>query len=153
VPQWNGAFAQLANSKVTSRFAEFRTYTVDGQTISTARHYGFDLASTSGAPITASNDGVVLFADSLGIYGNCVIVDHGLSLSSLYAHLSRIDATVGQSVKRNDQLGLSGATGLAGGDHLHFAILVGETYVDPMEWWDPRWVKSHVAVRMTPATP
>jgi murein DD-endopeptidase MepM/ murein hydrolase activator NlpD len=141
---WNGAFTQLRNSKVTSRFAEQRSYFVGGQKISEATHFGYDLASTAGAPIEASNSGLVIFADDIGIYGNCVIIDHGMDLFSLYAHLSSMSVSVGDRVEKNDTLGLSGATGLAGGDHLHFAILLGGTYVEPLEWWDPSWVKTHV---------
>ena len=86
-----------------------------------------------------------MFAEELGIYGQCVLIDHGLGLATLYGHLSRIDVSPGDSVLKGDELGRSGATGLAGGDHLHFAILVGGTYVDPIEWWDPKWVETHVA--------
>jgi murein DD-endopeptidase MepM/ murein hydrolase activator NlpD len=148
---WDGAFLQLRNSKVTSRFAERRSYFVDGQRISEATHYGFDLASTAAAPITAANAGRVRFASEIGIYGSCVLVDHGLGLTSLYGHLSRIDVAPGDEVEKGQQLGLSGATGLAGGDHLHFAILVGGTYVDPLEWWDARWVQTHVETRLRPS--
>jgi len=148
---WNGAFTQLKNSKVTSRFAEQRSYFVDGKKISNATHYGYDLASTSGAPIQAANSGVVVFEGDIGIYGNAVIIDHGMNLFSLYAHLSSIGVSAGDRVKKNDTLGLSGATGLAGGDHLHFAILLGGTYVEPLEWWDPLWVKTHIDVHL--ATP
>ncbi len=73
-----------------------------------------------------------------------MIVDHGLGLTSLYAHLSRIDVKPGDRVAQGQSLGRSGTTGLAGGDHLHFAILTGTTYVDPKEWWDPKWVREHV---------
>ena len=145
---WEGGFEQLRNSKVTSRFAESRHYKIGGRPVSQARHYGFDLASASSAPVTASNAGVVKFAGDLGIYGNCVLVDHGLGLGSLYGHLSVIDVKEGQQVAKGERLGATGSTGLAGGDHLHFAILVGATYVDPIEWWDPKWVQSHVEVRM-----
>ncbi|MCZ6465522.1 MAG: M23 family metallopeptidase [Proteobacteria bacterium] len=145
---WEGAFSQLPGSVVTSRFAEQRSYRVEGRPVSEARHYGFDLASTRAAPVTAANAGVVLFANDLGIYGNCVILDHGQGLTSLYGHLSRLDVQVGDRVAKDQPLGLSGATGLAGGDHLHFAILVGGTYVDPLEWWDPKWVHSHVETRI-----
>ncbi len=145
---WDGAFRQLPGSKVTSRFAERRTYFADGQRISEATHYGFDLASTAAATITASNHGQVIFAGELGIYGSCVLVDHGMGLTSLYAHLSRLDVASGDRVERGQTLGLSGATGLAGGDHLHFAMLVGKTYVDPMEWWDPKWIREHITVRL-----
>jgi len=147
---WKGPFEQLANSKVTSRFAEHRTYFVDGEKNSEAIHFGYDLASTAAAPITASNSGRVLFAGDLGIYGNCVLIDHGLGLATLYGHLSRVDVSAGDEVAKGDLLGLSGATGLAGGDHLHFAILVGGTYVDPLEWWDPAWVKTHIEARLEP---
>ena len=139
-----GPFLQMKNSAVTSKFAEHRTYFVDGEQVSEAIHYGYDLASVAGAPIEAANAGVVLFAAPLGIYGNCVILDHGLGLTSLYGHLTQIDVEAGDRVTRGQTLGRSGATGLAGGDHLHFAILAGTTYVDPKEWWDPKWVREHV---------
>jgi murein DD-endopeptidase MepM/ murein hydrolase activator NlpD len=143
-PLFSGAFAQLANSKVTSRFAEARVYFVDGQEVSNATHYGYDLASLAGAQITAANAGRVMHAGDLGIYGGCVLVDHGLGIASLYGHLSRIDVREGDAVEKDQRLGLSGATGLAGGDHLHFAMLVGPTYADPVEWWDAKWVREHV---------
>jgi murein DD-endopeptidase MepM/ murein hydrolase activator NlpD len=150
-PLWSGAFTQLAGSKVMSRFAEHRTYNLGGRKISQARHFGFDLASTTAARITAANAGVVIFAEDLGIYGNCVIVDHGLGLATLYGHLSQIEVETGQSVAQGDVLGRSGISGLAAGDHLHFATLVGGTYVDPLEWWDPKWVRTHVGVRLDPS--
>ena len=59
--------------------------------------------------------------------------------------------SVGDSVEKGDRLGRSGATGLAGGDHLHFATLVGGTYVEPLEWWDPLWVRTHVEARIEPS--
>jgi murein DD-endopeptidase MepM/ murein hydrolase activator NlpD len=152
-PYFEGALQQLANSQVTSRFAERRTYFVEGDPVSKATHFGFDLASTAAAPITAAETGRVAHAGELGIYGNCVLVDHGLGLGTLYGHLSRIDVRAGDEVAQGSTLGLSGATGLAGGDHLHFAVLVGDTYVDPLEWWDPKWVQTHIAVRLMPQTP
>jgi murein DD-endopeptidase MepM/ murein hydrolase activator NlpD len=136
---------------VTSKFAEQRSYFFNGQKVSKATHFGYDLASTAGAPIEASNSGLVAFVGEIGIYGNTVIIDHGMDLFSLYAHLSSVSVSAGDRVEKNDTLGLSGATGLAGGDHLHFAILLGGTYVEPLEWWDPAWVKTHVDVHL--ATP
>lgn len=141
---WRGPFQQLRDSEVTSLFAEHRTYFVEGKKVSEAIHYGYDLASLARAPVTAANAGRVIFAESLGIYGNSVIVDHGLGVTSLYSHLSQIDVREGDLVEQGQQLGFSGATGLAGGDHLHYAVLVGDTYVDPVEWWDPKWVREHV---------
>jgi murein DD-endopeptidase MepM/ murein hydrolase activator NlpD len=145
---WDGQFLQLPNSEVTSRFAERRTYFVAGKPVSKATHFGYDLASTAAAPITAAAAGRVVFADELGIYGNCVLVDHGLGVGSLYGHLSRVDVAPGDQIARGEPLGLSGATGLAGGDHLHFAILVGGSYVDPLEWWDPKWLRENVEARL-----
>jgi len=137
------AFEQMPDSQVRSTFAERRSYLLDGQKISESIHYGYDLASLAGAPIPASNAGRVLFADELGIYGNCVILDHGLGLNTLYGHMSHIDVKVGDTVEKGQTLGQSGQTGLAGGDHLHFAMLLRGVYVDPVEWWDPKWVREH----------
>jgi murein DD-endopeptidase MepM/ murein hydrolase activator NlpD len=148
--QFRGAFEQMYNSRVTSQFAELRHYHSGGKRVSQARHYGYDLASTRHAPITASNSGTVVFAADNGIYGQLVILDHGIGLTTLYGHLSSIGVSVGDQVMKGAELGRSGATGLAGGDHLHFALLVGQTYVDPVEWWDPKWVREHIEVRLDP---
>jgi len=94
--------------------------------------------------------GRVLFAGELGIYGNCVIVDHGMGVVTLYGHLSSLEAKEGDAVEKNSVLGRSGATGLAGGDHLHFAILVGDAYVDPVEWWDEKWVREKIDEKLAP---
>lgn len=150
---WDGAFEQMANSKVTSPFAEHRNYIVNGEKVSESTHYGYDLASLAGSPVTASNAGRVVFAEELGIYGQCVIVDHGLGLFSLYAHLSSIEVGVGDEVAKGQRLGLSGQTGLAGGDHLHFAMLLAGHYVDPVEWWDGKWQRDRVEPKLAAARP
>jgi len=147
---WSGPFEQWANSQVTSRFAERRTYRVDGRDVSHATHFGYDLATTAGAPITAANSGRVLYAGDLGIYGNCVIIDHGMGVVTLYGHLSSLEAKAGDAVEKGAVLGRSGATGLAGGDHLHFAVLVGDAYVDPVEWWDEKWVREKIDAKLAP---
>ncbi|MGE3274837.1 MAG: M23 family metallopeptidase [Vicinamibacterales bacterium] len=141
---WNEAFSQLGNSAVQSRFADYRTYFHDGQEIDRQVHLGFDLASTARAPVHAANRGVVVHADYLGIYGNCVIIDHGLGVQSLYAHLSEIDVKVGDTVAKGEGIGRTGATGMAGGDHLHFTMVVSGTQVNPVEWWDPHWMEDRV---------
>jgi murein DD-endopeptidase MepM/ murein hydrolase activator NlpD len=150
-PLFEGAFQQLANSKVTSPFAEQRSYFVDAEKVSQSTHYGYDLASLAGSPVTASNAGHVIFADELGIYGQCVIVDHGLGLYSLYGHLSSIDVQPGDTLTKGQTLGLSGQTGLAGGDHLHFAMLLQGVYVDPVEWWDPKWLHDRFEPKLAAA--
>ena len=105
-------------------FADHRTYFYENKEIDQQVHLGFDLAVTSAVPVVAANKGRVVNADFLGIYGNCVILDHGMGVQSLYAHLSSIDVKVGDTVEKGQTLGRSGMTGLAGGDHLHFTMLV-----------------------------
>lgn len=142
--RWTEAFAQLGNTQVESRFADHRTYVYQGKEVDQQTHLGFDLASTAQAPVTASNAGVVVHAAYLGIYGNCVVVDHGLGVQSLYAHLSSIDVKDGDTVAKGQTLGRSGTTGLAGGDHLHFTMLVGGVQVNPVEFWDAHWMEDRV---------
>ena len=148
VPLWTEEFLQLSNSQVESFFADFRTYFYQGKKVDEQTHLGFDLASLAQAPVECSNDGVVIFADYLGIYGNTVVVDHGLGLQSLYAHLSRFDVGVGDEVRKGQSLGRTGQTGLAGGDHLHFTMVLHGTQVNPIEWWDPAWVRKRVLSRL-----
>ena len=141
---WTEAFAQLGNTQVESRFADHRTYVYQGKEVDQQTHLGFDLASTAQAAVTASNAGTVVHAAYLGIYGNCVIVDHGLGVQSLYAHLSSMDVQEGDTVTKGQTLGRSGTTGLAGGDHLHFTMLVGGVQVNPVEFWDGHWMEDRV---------
>jgi murein DD-endopeptidase MepM/ murein hydrolase activator NlpD len=141
---WREAFAQLGNTQVESRFADQRTYFFGDKEIDRQVHLGFDLASVQQAPVLAANRGVVVHADYLGIYGNCVILDHGLGVQSLYAHLSAIDVKDGDTVEKGGALGRTGVTGLAGGDHLHFTMLVNGTAVNPVEWWDGHWMEDRV---------
>jgi murein DD-endopeptidase MepM/ murein hydrolase activator NlpD len=141
---WRDAFSQLGNTSIQSRFADYRTYFNNGNEIDQQVHLGFDLASLQQAPVTASNRGEVIFADYLGIYGNCVILDHGLGVQSLYAHLSTIDTRVGDVVDKGQTLGRTGSTGLAGGDHLHFTLLVNGVATSPIEMWDPQWMEDRV---------
>ncbi|HTO11959.1 MAG TPA: M23 family metallopeptidase [Candidatus Binatia bacterium] len=143
-PLWSGPFVQPRNTKVFSNFAETRTYVYAGQTVDTQVHVGFDLASTKQSPVPAANSGTVVFAGPLTIYGNAVIVDHGLGLQTLYAHLSSIDVKVGDAVDKGHVLGHSGTTGLAVGDHVHFEVLVSGVSVTPVEWWDGKWIRDRV---------
>jgi hypothetical protein len=141
---WRGPFDQLGGSQVESAFADYRTYFHNGKEIDQQVHLGFDLAVTAAVPIVAAARGRVVHADYLGIYGNCVIIDHGLGVQSLYAHLSSMDVRAGDEVDKGQQLGRSGMTGLAGGDHLHFSTLVGGQFVTPVEWWDGKWMEDRV---------
>jgi murein DD-endopeptidase MepM/ murein hydrolase activator NlpD len=148
---WQGAFRQLSNTAVEAGFADQRTYVYKGQSVDQQTHLGFDLASTSGAPVEAANQGKVVFADYLGIYGNCVILDHGMGLQSLYAHLSSIEVKVGDSVAKKQSLGRSGVTGLAGGDHLHFTMLLGGNPVTAVDWWSDKWIQDRIVRKLRDA--
>jgi murein DD-endopeptidase MepM/ murein hydrolase activator NlpD len=148
---WTEAFAQMGNSQVESRFADRRTYFFDNKEIDKQVHLGFDLATVQRAPVHASNAGIVVHADFLGIYGNCVILDHGLGVQSLYAHLSTIGVKVGDTVTKGQELGRTGTTGLAGGDHLHFTLLVQGVPVNPVEWWDAHWLQDRVNRKISEA--
>ena len=146
---WSEPFVQLSRSQVESLFADHRTYYYRGEPVDQQTHLGFDLASVSHGPVESANAGMVVFADYLGIYGNAVLVDHGLGLFSLYGHLSGLEVQKGQEVKAGQILGRTGETGLAAGDHLHFSMILQGVQVNPLEWWDPRWVQQHILDRVS----
>ena len=149
---WGGVvFHPFTNTAVESAFADHRTYIYKGREVDQQIHLGFDLASFTGTPIVAANRGKVVFADELGIYGNCVILDHGMGVQSLYAHLASIDVKPGQVVEKEATLGRSGMTGLAGGDHLHFTMLVNGKMVNPVEWWDAHWIQDRILRKLKAA--
>lgn len=145
---WEGAFLRLPGSANRAGFADHRKYIYKGKTVDKQTHLGIDLASLENSPVPAANSGKVVFAGGIGIYGRTIIIDHGFGLFSLYAHLSKIDTAVGQMVAKGDHIGLTGKTGLAGGDHLHFSILVHHTFVNPVEWWDLKWIKDNILTKI-----
>jgi len=142
-PLWSGAFQRFLG-KPMARFGDRRTYMYQGKVVDQQVHLGEDLASLEHSPVTAGNRGVVVLAEPLGIYGQTVILDHGLGVFSMYSHLSQIDVKAGDQVDKGGVLGRTGATGLAGGDHLHFAMMLQGEFVDPVEWWDSHWLKDQV---------
>ncbi len=148
---WTEPFLPLRNAKVMSSFADQRTYVYQGKDVDAQTHLGFDLAAVARTPVPAANRGVVVLSRYFGIYGNTVVVDHGLGLATLYSHLSSIDVKEGETVERGQVLGRTGKTGLAGGDHLHFTTLVRGLPVDPREWWDGAWIRDRVAPKLGPA--
>ncbi|MGH7885415.1 MAG: M23 family metallopeptidase [Thermodesulfobacteriota bacterium] len=148
---WNGRFSQLSNSKVEASFADERTYLFNDKPLDNQYHLGFDLSVTKNYPVEAANRGIVVFAGDLGIYGNTVILDHGMGVMSLYAHLSSISVQENQELNKNDILGKTGVTGLAGGDHLHFAMYIQGVPVRPIEWWDQKWINEKILDRIEAA--
>ena len=143
-PLWEGAFVQPRNTQVFSNFAETRAYRYAGREIDTQVHMGYDLASLKQSPVPAANSGTVVFAGPLTIYGNAVVLDHGLGLQTLYAHLSSLAVKDGDAVKKGQELGRTGSTGLAIGDHLHYEVLIHGISVTPLEWWDGKWIRDHI---------
>jgi murein DD-endopeptidase MepM/ murein hydrolase activator NlpD len=142
---WRGVvFHPFGNTSAEAGFADARTYIYQGKEIDRQTHLGYDLASFAGTSIVAANRGKVLFAEELGIYGQCVIVDHGMGVQSLYAHLSSIGVKPGTMVEKGQEIGRSGMTGLAAGDHLHFTMLINGQMVNPVEWWDAHWIQDRI---------
>ena len=148
---WNQVFLPMSDGQVMSSFADRRTYQYQGEAVDQQVHLGFDLASVVHADIQAANRGVVALARYFGIYGNTVVIDHGFGLMSLYSHLSSIEVAEGQTVERGQVIGRSGETGLAGGDHLHFTMLIHGQAVNPVEWWDRAWIRERFAAKLGPA--
>jgi murein DD-endopeptidase MepM/ murein hydrolase activator NlpD len=142
---WSGPFQQLPKSKVEGQFADNRHYLYAGALVDSQRHLGIDLASTRNSPVPAANSGRVLFAERIGIYGNCVLIDHGLGVQTVYAHLSRIDVLAGADVAKGQIIGLTGMTGLAGGDHLHFGMMIDGVETNPVRFFERNWIVRNIA--------
>ncbi len=140
---WKDRFLRMTGAS-RANFADQRTYFYQGKPIDQQVHLGRDLASTANAPVKAANHGKVIYTDYKGIYGNTVILDHGQGLFSLYSHLSRIDTSVDEMVEKGTVIGHSGATGMAGGDHLHFSMLINGVFITPLEWWDQHWIDVNI---------
>jgi murein DD-endopeptidase MepM/ murein hydrolase activator NlpD len=150
---WSKPFVAIPNGKVMAGFADSRTYLHQGNVVDRQTHLGYDLAVTRRAPVPAANDGIVALARYFGIYGNAVVINHGCGIMSLYGHLSNIGVTPGQKVARGDTIGQTGETGLAGGDHLHFAVILNGLPVNPVEWWDGHWIADRIARKLGPGFP
>lgn len=143
---WDGPF--LHWGKEEADFADVRNYIYHGQKIDQQVHLGFDLSDTANTPVNAANDGRVVWAADLGIYGNCIVVDHGYSLQSIYGHLREIDVKPGDLVKKGQKMGMEGETGLAGGVHLHFSMQIDGVQINPREWWDEHWIKDRIMSKL-----
>jgi len=148
---WEGTFLRMMNAAPMALFGEKRTYLFSDKEVGGSVHLGVDLASTQRAPVPAANHGIVAYVGYLGIYGNTVIIDHGLGIFSLYSHLSSITPEAGRRVRKGEMIGNTGISGLAGGDHLHFSIIAGGRFVDPKEWWDGKWIADNVTEKLAAA--
>ena len=145
---WNGPFVHYG--KEEADFADVRNYIYQGKKVDQQVHLGFDLSDVQNAPVTAANDGRVVWASDLGIYGNCIVVDHGYALQSIYGHLRQIDVKPGDMVKKGQKMGIAGETGLAGGVHVHFSMQIDGVQTNPREWWDEHWIKDRILSKLAP---
>jgi murein DD-endopeptidase MepM/ murein hydrolase activator NlpD len=145
---WNGPFIHWG--KEEADFADVRNYIYHGKKVDQQVHLGFDLSDVQNGPVQAANDGRVVYAADLGIYGNCIVVDHGYGLQSIYGHLRQIDVKPGDMVKKGQSMGIAGQTGLAGGVHVHFSMQVDGVQVNPREWWDEHWIKDRILSKLAP---
>jgi len=125
--EWDGNFAAPVHAATSDVFGSQRIFNGVAQ----RPHFGLDYRVPTGTPIAALNSGTVLLARFLYFEGNCVVIDHGQGLLSLYFHLSELKVKEGEVVKRGQEIALSGGTGRATGPHLHVAVRWQGTYLDP----------------------
>jgi len=125
--EWDGNFAAPADAAISDVYGSQRIFNGKAQ----RPHWGLDFRVPAGTPVAAMNSGTVLLARFLYYEGNCVVIDHGQGLLTLYFHLSEFKVKEGDSVKRGQEIGLSGGTGRATGPHLHVAVRWQGAYLDP----------------------
>ncbi|MFH1490523.1 MAG: M23 family metallopeptidase [Pseudomonadota bacterium] len=145
---WDGPWLRLKNAASMAGFGARRSYNYKGEKVDEQDHLGIDLASLANSPVQAANSGRVLFADRNGIYGMTVVLDHGQGLFSVYGHLSKIEAPLDKDVSKGELIAYTGETGLAGGDHLHFGVMVNGLFVNPIEWWDSHWIEDNITRKL-----
>lgn len=133
---WTGTFRMPLDGKIriTSAFATRRCYNCPIGSTPTSYHGGMDMAAAVGTRVHAPAAGKVVFAGQLSDRGNAIVIDHGMGVFSLFAHNSKLLATVGQTVQQGDVISLSGNTGLSNGPHLHWEVHVSGPPVEPLEW-------------------
>lgn len=124
---WDGKFEAPAEAAISDVYGSQRIFNGVAQ----RPHFGLDFRVPTGTPVRAMNSGTVLLARFLYFEGNCVVIDHGQGLLTLYLHLSEFKVKEGEAVKRGQEIGLSGGTGRATGPHLHVAVRWQGTYLDP----------------------
>jgi murein DD-endopeptidase MepM/ murein hydrolase activator NlpD len=125
--EWKGSFAAPVNAEISDVFGVERVF--NGSVQST--HQGLDFRVPSGTPVAAANSGRVILARPLFFEGNCVVIDHGQGLLTLYLHLSKFSVKEGDDVSKGQPIGLSGGTGRATGPHLHLAVRWQGVYLNP----------------------
>jgi len=145
---WKGPFKQLPGSATPATFADHRSYYYKGKRVDQKYHLGMDFASIKHAEVPAANAGKVVFVEEVGIYGKTVVIDHGFGLLSSYSHMSSVRVNEGDMLRKGGVVGRTGVTGLVGGDHLHFGMIVGNVFVNPIEWLDGHWIKNNITTKL-----
>ena len=145
---WNDKFLRLPSASNRARFSDYRSYYYKGRIVDHQYHLGIDLASNKHAPIPASNSGIVVLVKKIGIYGKTVVIDHGFGLFTTYSHLSMVFVKKGKHIKKGEIIGRTGITGMTGGDHLHYGMFVNNIFVNPIEWWDTKWIKNNILFKI-----
>ena len=145
---WEGTWLRLKNAAKMAGFGDHRSYFYKGKKIDEQTHMGVDLASLANSEVQSANHGRVIYAGRLGIYGLTVVLDHGQGLASSYSHLSTISVKMDEEIVKGQVIGITGQTGLAGGDHLHFGVMVNGVCVNPIEWWDPHWIQDNITAKL-----
>jgi len=125
--EWSGKFRAPVDVPISDVFGTRRTFNGKVQSM----HQGLDYAAPAGTPVSAVNAGTVLLAGPLYFEGNCVVLDHGQGLLTLYLHLSEIKVKQGERIARGQEIALSGGTGRATGPHLHLAVRWQGVYLNP----------------------
>lgn len=127
-----GSLQWPATSKlVTSQFGGRNSPTAGAS----SNHMGIDIGAGYGTKVSAADSGTVIMAQYNGGYGNCVVINHGNGMTTLYGHMSQISVSVGQSVSKGDAVGLVGSTGVSTGPHLHFEVSVNGSRVNPLNYF------------------
>ena len=135
----------LKNAKVVANFGDHRKYFYKNEKISESYHLGLDLASNAMASIKPQNNGKVVYSDYNGLYGNMLMIHHGLGLYTIYGHCSSVNVAANEYVDARSDIANTGKSGYAMGDHLHFGVLVQGIEVRPQEWMDVKWIKLNIS--------
>lgn len=131
---WNGAFVRPSKFRTSTGFGMKRV--VNGHMLKDYFHSGLDFAAPAGSPIVSTADGTVIMTGrNFRLHGNCVAVDHGQGVISIYIHMKTISVKKGEHVRSGEKLGTVGQTGRANGPHLHFSIYVNQVATNPMDWF------------------
>ncbi len=128
--RWEGTFQRPVNGEASMYFGTLERV----NKMPRGRHRGFDLAVPIGTAVHAANNGRVVFARRLQVFGGTMVIDHGMGVHTLYFHLSKFLSPVGREVGKGDVVALSGNSGVSSGPHLHWGLSVHDLRVDPSQW-------------------